>query len=104
MARQKQPKPVHQMTVKQFDALFKGEDDCIRYLVVRRWPDGIVCPRCGNFKVYALASGHHWQCEQCAPDGYRFSHLTGTIFENTNKPLKDWFRVAHLMCWSARRE
>ncbi len=29
--------------------------------------------------------------------GYRFSHLTGTIFENTNKPLKDWYRVAHLM-------
>jgi hypothetical protein len=26
-----------------------------------------------------------------------FSHLTGTIFENTNKPLKDWFRVTHLM-------
>ena len=23
--------------------------------------------------------------------------MTGTIFENTNKPLKDWFRVAHLM-------
>jgi hypothetical protein len=25
--------------------------------------------------------------------GYRFSILTGTIFENTNKPLRDWFRV-----------
>jgi len=45
----------------------------------------------------ALASGRHWQCEQCAPDGYRFSHLTETIFENTNKPLKDWFRVVRLM-------
>jgi hypothetical protein len=22
------------------------------------------------------------------------AHLTGTIFENTNKPLKDWLRVA----------
>jgi len=53
-------------------------------------------------KVYALASGHHWQCEQCAPDGYRFSHLTGTIFENTNKPLKDWYRVIHLMLVSKK--
>lgn len=34
--------------------------------------------------------------------GYRFSHLTGTIFENTNKPLKDWFRVAHLMLVSKK--
>ena len=29
----------------------------------------------------------HWQCEQCAPDGYRFSVIAGMIFENTNKPL-----------------
>lgn len=65
------------------------EDACITYLIARRWPEGIHCPRCGNTHIYALASGHHWQCEECAKDGYRFSHLTGTIFENTNKPLKD---------------
>src|SRR5580692_5447103 len=29
-------------------------------------------------------------------------HLTGTIFENTNKPLKDWYRVAHLMLVSKK--
>jgi len=102
MPRSPRPKPVHQMTAAQFDTLFKTEDDCVRYLVVRRWPQGIICPRCGNAKVYALASGHHWQCELCAADGYRFSHLTGTIFENTNKPLKDWFRVAHLMLVSKK--
>jgi hypothetical protein len=39
-----------------------------------------------------------WQCYSCAPDsGYRFSHITGTIFENTNKSLRDWFRVIHTM-------
>jgi hypothetical protein len=32
-----------------------------------------------------LASGFHWQCEVCAADGYRFSGIVGTIFENTNK-------------------
>jgi len=102
MARKKQPKAVHQLTAAQFDALFQTESDCIRYLLARRWPEGAICPRCGNPKVYALASGHHWQCEQCAPDGYRFSHLTGTIFENTNKPLKDWFRVVRLMLVSKK--
>ena len=66
-------------------------------MIARRWPNGVICPRCGNPKVYALASGHHWQCEQCAPDGYRFSHLAGTIFENTNKTLRDWYKVTHLM-------
>jgi ribosomal protein L37AE/L43A len=88
MARQKQPKAVDQMTAAQFDALFRTEEDCTAYLIVRRWPQGVICPRCGNPKVYPLASGHHWQCTQCAPGGsagYRFSHLAGTIFENTKQ-------------------
>jgi transposase-like protein len=100
----KRPKPVHQLTSAQFDAMFPvgDEDACIRYLIARRWPKGIVCPRCGNDKVYALASGHHWQCEQCALNGYRFSHLAGTIFENTNKPLRDWFKITHLILTSKK--
>jgi hypothetical protein len=97
MARRKQPRPVHQMSVADFEAMFPDEDACRAYLIARRWPEGARCPRCGNDKVYALASGHHWQCEACAKDGYRFSHIAGTIFENTNKPLRDWFRVTHMM-------
>jgi hypothetical protein len=94
----KRPKPVPQMSAAQFDAAFPDEEACKAYLVARRWPDGVRCPRCGNPKVYDLKSRQwHWQCEQCAPDGYRFSHLAGTIFENTNKPLRDWFKVVHLM-------
>ena len=104
MTKAKRPRPVHQLTSAQFDAMFPvgDEDACIRYLVARRWPDGVICPRCGNGKCYALASGHHWQCEQCAVNGYRFSHLTGTIFENTNKPLRDWFKVTHLILTSKK--
>jgi transposase-like protein len=102
MARAKQPKPVHQMTVAQFEAAFPHEEACRAYLIARRWPNGVRCPRCGNPKVYALKSGFHWQCEQCAVDGYRFSHIAGTIFENTNKPLRDWYRVAHLMLTSKK--
>src|ERR1700758_4262762 len=94
----KRPKPVHQMTEAQFEAMFPiGDDDAPKaYLKARRWPDGVHCPRCGNPKVYDLRSRKwHWQCEQCAPDGYRFSVIAGTIFENTNKPLRDWYRVIH---------
>jgi len=94
----KKPKAVHQLTSAQFEAMFVTEDDCIAYLVARRWPNGVHCPRCGATEVKALASGHHWQCYECAPEtSYRFSHLAGTIFENTNKPLRDWYKVAHLM-------
>jgi hypothetical protein len=105
MPATKRPKPVHQLTSAQFDAMFPDEEHCIAYLIARRWPDGVHCPRCGNPKVYALASGHHWQCTICAPGGstgYRFSHIAGTIFENTNKPLRDWFKVTHLMLTSKK--
>ncbi len=103
MPRSPRPKPVHQLTAAQFDALFPHEDACKAYLKARRWPDGVHCPRCGNPKVYDLASREwHWQCSQCAPNGYRFSILVGTIFENTNKPLRDWFKVIHLMLTSKK--
>jgi ribosomal protein L37AE/L43A/IS1 family transposase len=98
----RRPKPVHQMTVKQFEDSFPTEEACRTYLIARRWPEGVRCPRCANTKVYALKSGFHWQCEKCADDGYRFSHIAGTIFENTNKPLKDWFRVTHTMLTSKK--
>jgi IS1 family transposase len=99
----KRPKPVHQLTNAEFDDLFPHEDACRAYLVARRWPEGVRCPRCGNPAVYDLPSRKwHWQCEKCAPDGYRFSHIAGTIFENTNKPLRDWFKVAHLMLTSKK--
>ena len=97
----KRPKPVPQMTTAQFEARFPvGEEEaCLRYLVARRWPGGIHCPRCGNTDLYDASSykPFHWQCRACNKSGYRFSCLTGTIFENTKKPLRDWFRVSHLM-------
>lgn len=104
----KRPKPVHQMTEREFETRFPfGDDDaCKAYLMARRWPDGVHCPRCGNPKVYDLRSRKwHWQCTQCAPGGstgYRFSVIAGTIFENTNKPLRDWFKVVHLMLCSKK--
>jgi hypothetical protein len=104
----RRPKPVHQMTSAQFDAMFPvgDEDACKAYLKARRWPDGVHCPRCGNPKVYDLKTRKwHWQCTQCAPGGstgYRFSIIAGTIFENTNKPLRDWFKVTHLMMTSKK--
>jgi transposase-like protein len=99
------PKPVHQMTEAQFEDMFPmGDDDAPKaYLKARRWPKGVRCPRCGNPAVYDLPSRKwHWQCEHCTPDGYRFSVIAGTIFENTNLPLRQWFKVVHLMTTSKK--
>src|SRR6266581_6456690 len=95
---------IHQMTIAQFETMFKTEDACKAYLTANRWPDGVIrCPRCGFDKVHEHARPYHWQCYNCTPNGgYRFSVLVGTIFENTNKPLREWFRVMHLMLTSKK--
>lgn len=100
----KAKKRIHQMTVGQFEAAFPDERACDAYLINHRWPVGVRCPRCGSDRVYELKTMEFkWECPDCREGGaYRFSHLVGTIFENTNKDLREWFRVIHLMLTSKK--
>lgn len=93
-----------QMTVPEFDRLFPTDEACKAYLVARRWPNGVRCPRCGNEKVSPVSTRpFHWQCTKCAKaGGYRFSVLVDTIFENTNVPMRQWFKVIYLMLVSKK--
>jgi transposase-like protein len=101
MARR--PRPIQQLTAAQFETMFPDEDACCVYLVGRRWPKGVKCPRCGADVSELKGNPWHWQCYNCAPQtSYRFSHIAGTIFENTNKSLRDWFKVIHLMLTSKK--
>lgn len=103
MAR-RQSKQIMQMSVTQFETAFPDEEACDAYLVANRWPDGPYCPRCGSTNVYALKTmPYRWECPDCRVGGaYRFSHLVGTVFENTNVDLRQWFRVIHLMTTSKK--
>lgn len=88
--------------VDAFDHEFPTNDACKAYLAKKRWPNGVTCPRCGRTeKVYALkARPFHWVCknEDCGKrQGYRFSVITRTIFQDTKIPLKLWFKVGYLM-------
>ena len=105
MARAKQPKTIHQMTFAEWEKAFPDENACCAYLVGHRWPQGVACPRCGNTEAKPDGTlPWNWRCNECSPSktNYCFSHITGTIFENTNKPLRDWFRVIHLMLTSKK--
>lgn len=89
-------------TMDAFDRQFPTDDACKEYLVSKRWPDGVRCPRCGaRERVYALkARPFHWACKNTdcgGRNGYRFSVLTATIFQDTKVPLKIWFKVGYLM-------
>jgi transposase-like protein len=89
--------------LSELNTLFPTEEACRKFLFEHRWPDGKpVCPRCGNDKPYKLSRAWHWQCQKCSKKGYRFSLISGTIFENTKYPLKTWFTVAFMMLHSKK--
>jgi transposase-like protein len=92
------------LTLSQVEREFATDEQCKALLTKLRWPDGkIHCPRCGlSLKVYKTSQSFRWKCKNCNPNGYRFSVLTGTVFENTNVPLSIWFRVAYLMVSSKK--
>jgi transposase-like protein len=104
MARAKQTRQIMQMSIGQWEKAFPNECACDDYLIAHRWPDGVTCPRCGSDKTYPLKTMElKWECPDCREGGaYRFSHLVGTIFENTNVDLRQWFRVIHLMLTSKK--
>jgi transposase-like protein len=101
-----EPRFTRQMTLADFERMFPDEQSCWTYLLLRRWPEGPHCPRCNNDHVYeSTARPWHWQCKKCGANNrapYRFSLKTGTIFEETKKPLRDWFKVLHLMITSKK--
>lgn len=89
-------------TMAVFEKQFPNDDACKAYIVAKRWPDGVRCPRCNRAeKVYALkARPFHWTC--CNKDcggrkGYRFSVTTRTIFHDTKVSLTIWFKIGYLM-------
>ena len=74
----------------EFESRFSTEEACREYLFRLRWPDGFVCPRCAGRKTWPLR-GVLLQCASCS---YQSSVTAGTIFQDTRKPLRLWFRAA----------
>jgi len=76
-------------TLLEFEEQFATEEACFEYLFKLRWPEGFRCSHCGHRKAWARKRGVY-RCASC-----RFeTHVTaGTIFQDTRKPLRLWFRA-----------
>jgi transposase-like protein/ribosomal protein L37AE/L43A len=83
----------------EFESMFATEEACQKYLAECRWPDGFICPRCGNRSSYEIGRGRLWQCTGCR---YQVSLTAGTILHNTKTPLTAWFWAAYLMTTDKR--
>jgi transposase-like protein len=76
-------------TLQEAILYFDNPANCREYLVARRWPDGVVCPRCGSTKVVFMEKYNRWQCS-VAHDARQFTSKTGTIFEDSPISLDKW--------------
>jgi transposase-like protein len=66
---------------------FADVDVCLSFLVNLRWPDGVLCPHCGNEKHSFLSTRRIWKCSACKK---QFSIKVGTIFEDSPISLGKW--------------
>ena len=93
------PRPTFPKTLREFQSQFSSEEGCQKYLASCRWPDGFVCPRCGNQSAYELVKLKRWQCTGCR---HQVSVTAQTILHNTKIPLTVWFWAAYLMTTDKR--
>lgn len=80
----KQPKTLQAAIIH-----YSNPDNCLAYMVKRRWPNGVTCPTCGRKDVVFLANQRKWQCKSVHAKR-QFSAKVGTIFEDSALPLEKW--------------
>jgi transposase-like protein len=77
---------------------FFGEyENCRRFVVEARWPDGIVrCPTCNSDHVTYMVNTRRWKCYGKHPRA-QFTLKVGTIFEDSAIPLEKWLPTVWLL-------
>jgi len=82
--------------------IFQDETKAREALELARWPDGPVCPHCGNSdpdkiaKVEGAKHSHRpglFYCNECKG---QFTVTVGTVFERSKVPLTKWWMAAHM--------
>lgn len=74
---------------------FPDEQTCWEHLRQARWPNGFICPMCGEDEAWLfLEERKRWHCYPC---GHQTSITSQTILENTKLDLRTWFFAAYLV-------
>lgn len=76
---------------------FSNPDNCIDYLAIRRWKNGIVvCPTCGSKTVKYRAHRRTWTCSTHHAKR-EFSVKVGTVMEDSPISLDKWMTATWLI-------
>jgi transposase-like protein len=85
---------------------FHNEEAAFAYVEAQLWPNGPVCPHCGNADASRIGRlqgkttrpGLH-KCYTCRKP---FTVRIGTIFEDSHLALHLWLQAIHLLCASKK--
>jgi transposase-like protein len=86
--------------------IYTNKDKAREHLEAIHWPDGPLCPHCGNCdqdRITKLSGkstrpGVH-KCKECRKP---FTVTVGTVFERSKVPLNKWVLATHLMAASKK--
>lgn len=86
------------------DAHFHDEAAAIARLESILWPNGPVCPHCGNVGKFYTIKGKTARpglrtCGECRK---QLTVKIGTVFEDSHVPMHKWWQAVHLLCSSKK--
>ena len=89
------------LTLNQVSAL--SEDEARETIERILWPNGPVCPHCGNmggWKIEGARAGlYKCTAYKC---GEQFTVTVKSVFESSKVPLTKWLMAVHLLCASKK--
>ncbi len=95
--------------------IFTDEDKTREFLEAQRWPDGPVCPKCGEQERFRKLPPQVGKPSRktpnpkpqkgwyhCNPCRKRFTVRVGTLYGRSHIPLHKWLMATHLLCSSKK--
>ena len=94
---------MEELNLADLAAHFSDPEKAAEFLEGIRWPNGVVCPKCGEAgrEPYRLKNQKRrlWKCRACRK---QFTVTVGTIFESSHIPLNKWLLAFYLLCSSKK--
>lgn len=97
----------NELTLLKISRHFSTEDAALAYFEQMRWPNGPICPHCGNEnreRIYKRSSNPSKKIRTglyvCAECEGTFTVRVGTVMEDSHIPLRKWLIAFFMMCAS----
>ena len=82
------------LSLAEFQRHYGSAEACRDAVAQLRWPNGFLCPECGNSTFCVLRRRSLYQCHRCRR---QTSVTAGTLFHATKLPLPTWFLALYLV-------